>query len=100
MTYIVTSYYRGAMHVDNLRKFGGHQETAAQEYFRKMVAQEGDARAYEVTDTAPPKRMKWEKQASSMKERAKLRPKNYAKLSARDQWDIDKSLGLLDWDGK
>lgn len=61
MTYIVSSYYRGAMHVDNLRKFGGHQLTAAQEYYHKMVKQEGDARAYEVTDDAPPVRMKWKK---------------------------------------
>jgi len=27
------------------------------------------------------------------------RPDNYGKLSAERQWDIDKSLGLLDWDG-
>lgn len=28
------------------------------------------------------------------------RPKNYFKLSAREQWDIDASLGILDWEGK
>jgi len=61
MAYIVTSYYRGAMHVDNLRKFGGHQTAVAQEYFDKMMKQEGDARAYVVTDDAPPKMMKWKK---------------------------------------
>jgi hypothetical protein len=27
------------------------------------------------------------------------RPDNYGKLSAERQWDIDKSLGILDWDG-
>jgi hypothetical protein len=27
------------------------------------------------------------------------RPKNYFKLSPRSQWDIDKSLGILDWEG-
>ena len=25
------------------------------------------------------------------------RPKNYVKLSAREQWEIDKRLGILDW---
>jgi len=32
-------------------------------------------------------------------ERAKLRPANYAQLSPQEQWDINKGLGLLDWDG-
>ena len=27
------------------------------------------------------------------------RPKNYFKLSAQAQWDIDKELGILDWEG-
>jgi hypothetical protein len=27
------------------------------------------------------------------------RPLSYSKLSAERQWDIDKSLGILDWDG-
>ena len=26
------------------------------------------------------------------------RPKNYNKLTSREQWDIDKRLGILDWD--
>jgi hypothetical protein len=25
------------------------------------------------------------------------RPKNYFRLSVRQQWDIDESLGILDW---
>jgi hypothetical protein len=28
------------------------------------------------------------------------RPKNFFKLSAEEQWAIDKSLGILDWEGK
>ena len=32
-------------------------------------------------------------------ERAKLRPKNFNDLPAWMQWDIDKKLGILDWDG-
>lgn len=28
------------------------------------------------------------------------RPKNYFKLSSRQQWDIDKKLGILDWSGE
>lgn len=27
------------------------------------------------------------------------RPKNYFRLSNQEQWDIDKSLGILDWQG-
>ena len=57
--YVVTSYYRGAMHVCNLRKFGGFQTAAAQDYYEKMVKEEGEARAYEVFEDQPPKRMNW-----------------------------------------
>lgn len=32
-------------------------------------------------------------------ERAKQRPPTYEQLSAREQWEIDKGLGILDWDG-
>lgn len=31
---------------------------------------------------------------------ATRRPANYADLSARGQWDVDDSLGILDWDGE
>jgi len=31
---------------------------------------------------------------------AKKRPSNYEKLSAEDQWEIDKRLGILDWNGE
>ena len=27
------------------------------------------------------------------------RPKNFFKLSAKEQWAIDASLGILDWNG-
>lgn len=33
-------------------------------------------------------------------ERAKLRPPNFAELPSSEQWDIDRKLGILDWDGK
>lgn len=33
-------------------------------------------------------------------ERAKQRPPNYETLSAREQWEIDKGLGILDWEGE
>ena len=36
----------------------------------------------------------------SMRERAKQRPKNFNQLSAREQWAIDKKLGILDWEGR
>ena len=32
-------------------------------------------------------------------EKAMQRPKNFFKLSGQAQWDIDFSLGILDWDG-
>jgi hypothetical protein len=32
-------------------------------------------------------------------EAALRRPKNYLKLSPREQWAIDKGLGILDWEG-
>lgn len=48
----------------------------------------------------------WKKTSSKPKkplspeaERAKLRPKNFFELPGREQWDIDKNLGILDWDG-
>lgn len=28
-----------------------------------------------------------------------LRPKNFFKLPIEQQWDIDKMLGILDWEG-
>ena len=28
------------------------------------------------------------------------RPRDYFKLSGRQQWDIDSSLGILDWEGR
>lgn len=32
-------------------------------------------------------------------EQAMKRPSNYHKLSSQDQWEIDKRLGILDWNG-
>lgn len=32
-------------------------------------------------------------------ERAKLRPADFMLLSPREQWEIDKQLGILDWEG-
>lgn len=34
-----------------------------------------------------------------MFEKSFQRPKNYFKLSERRQWEIDASLGILDWSG-
>jgi hypothetical protein len=34
-----------------------------------------------------------------MLEAALQRPKNYHSLSAERQWEIDKDLGILDWEG-
>ncbi len=31
---------------------------------------------------------------------ATRRPADYAELSPQTQWDIDKGLGILDWDGE
>ena len=35
-----------------------------------------------------------------MFEKSFERPKNFLQLSAGEQWDIDKRLGILDWQGK
>ena len=35
-----------------------------------------------------------------MFEKSFERPKNFFKLSNVDKWDIDKSLGILDWKGE
>ena len=34
-----------------------------------------------------------------MFEQAMKRPSNYSKLPESEQWEIDKKLGILDWDG-
>jgi hypothetical protein len=34
-----------------------------------------------------------------MFEQSFKRPKDFFKLSAQDQWYIDKNLGILDWEG-
>ena len=31
---------------------------------------------------------------------ALCRPSNYHELSAQEQWDVDRNLGILDWDGR
>ena len=41
----------------------------------------------------------FKKEQSDGSRKAKLRPSNFEELSARDQWEIDKELGILDWDG-
>jgi hypothetical protein len=55
--------------------------------------------AYEEFCKNPPRppelRDQW-----AMRDRAKLRPANFEQLSGEDQWEIDKKLGILDWDGK
>lgn len=33
-------------------------------------------------------------------QQAKKRPSNYCEMSAQEQWAVDKSLGILDWDGE
>ena len=39
------------------------------------------------------------KEKSDMYKQSLKRPKNYKDLSPREQWEIDKKLGILDWDG-
>lgn len=34
-----------------------------------------------------------------MFEKSFERPKNFFKLSAKERWEIDKRLGILDWNG-
>jgi hypothetical protein len=37
---------------------------------------------------------------SEGRQKARLRPANYDDLSPMEQWEIDKQLGILDWDGQ
>jgi hypothetical protein len=37
---------------------------------------------------------------TAMREAAQKRPPNYSDLSPEAQWEIDRKLGILDWDGK
>lgn len=51
-------------------------------------------RTFVAQGKARTERNKW------MAARAMWRPGNYNTLSAQDQWEIDKQLGILDWDGR
>ena len=35
-----------------------------------------------------------------MFEKSFERPSNFFQLTSEEQWDIDKALGILDWDGE
>lgn len=50
-----------------------------------------------VKETA--KKTEEKKEPSEGARRAALRSPNYESMSARDQWEEDKQLGILDWDG-
>lgn len=40
-----------------------------------------------------------DEQNQEMYELSFKRPRDYFKLSSQTQWEIDKSIGILDWDG-
>jgi len=46
------------------------------------------------------KKPKNKKPLSQGAQQAKKRPEDYRILSPSEQWEIDKGLGILDWDGK
>lgn len=52
-----------------------------------------------IQNTYHTKKIKQKKLESHGAKQAKLRPANFKKLSVQEQWDIDKALGILDWDG-
>jgi len=39
------------------------------------------------------------KREREMFEKTFMRPRNYFKLTPKQQWDIDAALGILDWTG-
>lgn len=51
---------------------------------------ESEVQTETMTEAAP--------KTKSLFDRAMERPENYETLSASHKWDIDKELGLLDWD--
>lgn len=54
----------------------------------------------EYIDTLREKAKKAGKSLGPQAQAATRRPSNYAELSAQSQWDVDKRLGILDWDGE
>jgi hypothetical protein len=48
----------------------------------------------------PPRPSNGNEFPASMWERERLRPPNFESLTSREQWEIDKRLGILDWDGR
>jgi hypothetical protein len=63
-------------------EFIGTMEQAEKRYTQKSMRKEIDA--YEL---------------GPMAIASQGRPSYYFSLSGREQWDIDKDLGILDWDG-
>lgn len=71
-------------------------EVIAEEVFMKKYARKGetleDAKKRIAAEAA-------KKEPSDGARRAALRNPNYESMSAREQWEEDKALGILDWDG-
>jgi hypothetical protein len=53
--FIATSYWRGSLHVDNLRVFDNEADAVA---WAKSVEPMGGCRVYEVFPDKPPRRVK------------------------------------------
>lgn len=57
------------------------------------------AHASSILATYPKVMAKEQLTQEQMKEEAKKRSPNYEQLTPQQQWEEDKELGILDWDG-
>ena len=71
------------------------EEWLENEHFEVLLAEN----LVEKTEKGPVATQKGRGSLSSDARRACLRPTDYYELGGRQQWDVDKGLRILDWDG-
>ncbi len=55
MSYLVTSYWRGSLHIDTMRSFSERDQ--AWTYYDSLQGNEAVKRIYEVSSSGPPKKL-------------------------------------------
>lgn len=73
-----------------------HEVKPPQDFIDHVLARVTFAKKYETPGRDFEKATK---EISDGARRAALRNPNYEQMSAREQWEEDKELGILDWDG-
>lgn len=59
----------------------------------------GERQTGELTHLQLAAKLAYAPESMTPAEKARMRPLNYKDLPLQHQWEIDKHLGLLDWDG-